>query len=172
MKYQYPLFILIFLLFASCNIISFSPSPSLKEHPAVIRVHDDCNFCSTGAVTMNVAGIIKKNFLPAGIRINYKDIIIYIDPLAVKDSVKADYIFITHNHADHFSKNDVKKLSDQNTQIIGPKNISRKLKKYNFKKVSVNDSFAMLPLKCKVVPSYNLKKNYFQCLYIKKGIFF
>ena len=37
--------------------------------------------------------------------------IIYFDPLNVEEIQDADYIFITHTHRDHFSKEDITKIS-------------------------------------------------------------
>ena len=36
--------------------------------------------------------------------------IIYFDPLKVEEMHDADYIFITHMHWDHFSKEDILKI--------------------------------------------------------------
>ena len=53
------------------------------------------------------------------IKINKDNKIIYIDPYNIKDSLNdADYIFITHNHYDHFSEEDIKKVKNNETIII------------------------------------------------------
>ena len=45
-------------------------------------------------------------------KINNK--IIYIDPYNIKEEYKdADLIFITHNHYDHFSKEDIKRIQEK-----------------------------------------------------------
>ena len=45
--------------------------------------------------------------------------IIYIDPFKIdKNYGDADYIFCTHSHFDHFSKEDIEKLKKQDTIII------------------------------------------------------
>ncbi len=77
---------------------------------------------------MNIFGIYKMDFMSAGIRINFNDKVIFIDPLLIDDNKKADYIFISHNHLDHFSKKDIKKLTKQETIIIGPETVAKKLK--------------------------------------------
>ncbi len=47
--------------------------------------------------------------------------ILYIDPFGIKDELKdADYVFCTHSHYDHFSPDDIKKVSKKNTLLIIP----------------------------------------------------
>ena len=44
---------------------------------------------------------------------------IYVDPFRIKENYKdADYIFCTHSHYDHFSKEDIEKLLTDTTRII------------------------------------------------------
>ena len=53
------------------------------------------------------------------IKINKDNKIIYIDPYNISDGINdADYIFITHNHYDHFSEEDIKKVKNNETIII------------------------------------------------------
>ena len=45
--------------------------------------------------------------------------IIYIDPFRIEEKINdADYIFCTHSHYDHFSKEDILKIKKENTKII------------------------------------------------------
>ena len=44
--------------------------------------------------------------------------IIYFDPLKVEELHDADYIFITHTHWYHFSKEDILKIMNETTKII------------------------------------------------------
>ncbi len=52
---------------------------------------------------------------------------IYIDPLRVDGKVKAKYIFITHPHWDHFSKEDISKVLLSSTKIICPKSMKEEI---------------------------------------------
>ncbi len=45
---------------------------------------------------------------------------IYIDPYRVADGPKADLILVTHGHYDHFSPQDVERLSHQGTWLVAP----------------------------------------------------
>ena len=56
----------------------------------------------------------------SGFRIRTREGVIYIDPYRVKDGPEADLILITHGHYDHFSRQDVERLSHEGTWLIGP----------------------------------------------------
>jgi L-ascorbate metabolism protein UlaG (beta-lactamase superfamily) len=46
--------------------------------------------------------------------------VVYIDPYRVTDGPKADLILVTHGHYDHFSPQDVERLSHDRTWLVGP----------------------------------------------------
>ena len=56
----------------------------------------------------------------ASFKIVYHDKVIFIDPYNVPASEEefADYILITHEHYDHFSPKDIKKLQADKTEVI------------------------------------------------------
>ena len=56
----------------------------------------------------------------SGFRIDGGGWTVYIDPYRVQDGRKADAILITHGHYDHFSRQDVERLSHEGTWLIGP----------------------------------------------------
>jgi len=113
----------------------------------------------TGAIYMNMAGIKKSNFIPPSIKINFHDKVVFVDPLVIDDTLKADYIFITHNHADHLSLADIDKISKPTTLIVGPKSIEKTIKGRNHKIVQLNDTLDFNSFSCRTVESYNLKKG-------------
>ena len=54
--------------------------------------------------------------------------IIYIDPFKIdKDYNDADIVFITHDHFDHYSEEDIDKVINENTIIIIPEELLTKL---------------------------------------------
>jgi L-ascorbate metabolism protein UlaG (beta-lactamase superfamily) len=57
----------------------------------------------------------------AGFRIEARDATIYIDPYRVSaDAPKADAILVTHGHYDHFSPQDLERLSHDRTWLVAP----------------------------------------------------
>lgn len=88
--------------------------------------------------------------------------IIYIDPWKIDDEEKADIILISHSHYDHFSLEDIKKITTQETEILMTPDCQSKLKdapgritligpgkKYNVKNILIETT-----------PSYNINKKF------------
>src|SRR5437016_13982730 len=63
----------------------------------------------------------------SGFRIRAGRSFVYIDPYRVADAPKADLILITHDHYDHFSPQDVERLSTKDTEVIAPAAVAEKL---------------------------------------------
>ena len=69
----------------------------------------------------------------SSIRID-KEKIIYVDPFKIDNNYNdADMIFITHDHYDHYSEDDIDKVKKEGTIIIAPEELLTKLlvKGYN-----------------------------------------
>jgi L-ascorbate metabolism protein UlaG (beta-lactamase superfamily) len=85
--------------------------------------------------------------------------IYYVDPfdLQVSKLEKADLIFITHAHQDHFSPNDIEKIIKETTTIIAPPDILAKIDRAEDLKVTVipNKSYVIKGFKFQTVPAYN-----------------
>lgn len=56
----------------------------------------------------------------AGFRIDAGRSTIYIDPYRVGEGRRADLILITHGHYDHFSPQDIERLSHDDTWLVAP----------------------------------------------------
>ena len=57
----------------------------------------------------------------SSIRIN-KEKVIYIDPYKIdKNYNDADIVFITHDHYDHYSEEDIDRVANENTMFVAPK---------------------------------------------------
>ena len=52
---------------------------------------------------------------------------IYIDPYRVRDGPQADLILITHGHYDHFSPQDVERLSGDDTWLVAPAPVAERV---------------------------------------------
>ncbi|RLF05085.1 MAG: MBL fold metallo-hydrolase, partial [Thermoprotei archaeon] len=63
----------------------------------------------------------------ASFRIAFDDKVIYIDPWEIKNLKPADVIFITHSHFDHFSPQDIEKITKKGTCVVGPEDIGDKI---------------------------------------------
>lgn len=97
-------------------------------------------------------------------KINNK--IIYIDPYNIKKEYKdADLIFITHNHYDHFSKEDIKRIKKENTIIVITEDIYNDTLELNFEeknivKVIPNREYQVEEISFNTIPSYNINKKF------------
>jgi len=85
--------------------------------------------------------------------------VIYTDPFRIKKTDIADIILITHEHYDHCSPDDIKKLQGPNTMIVTPADCAAKLKG-NIKIVKPGDTIDVFGIKIEVVPSYNTNKQF------------
>jgi len=88
--------------------------------------------------------------------------LIYTDPFKLKDkdaSEKADIILITHEHRDHCSPDDVKKIQGPNTVIVTTPTCAVKLSG-NIKKVKPGDMPSIGNIRIEAVPAYNIDKKY------------
>jgi L-ascorbate metabolism protein UlaG (beta-lactamase superfamily) len=88
--------------------------------------------------------------------------IIYIDPFQVSED-KADYIFITHEHYDHCSIADIKKIIKPETVVITVPDCQSKLSGLKFKELKLvkpGSSGKLEHLDYQAVPAYNLNKQF------------
>jgi L-ascorbate metabolism protein UlaG (beta-lactamase superfamily) len=63
----------------------------------------------------------------SGFRIRTRGGVIYIDPYRVGEGPEANLILITHGHYDHFSPQDVERLSGPRTWLIGPASVAERV---------------------------------------------
>lgn len=102
----------------------------------------------------------------SSIKFNFNNKIIYIDPYGLQKSTKdADIIFITHDHYDHFSINDIEKIKKEDTVFILPKSMNKKAIKSGIEtdkivEVEPNKEYKYQELKFETIPSYNINKKF------------
>lgn len=95
-----------------------------------------------------------------------RDNIIYIDPFKInKDYNDADIIFITHEHYDHYSEEDIDKIKKENTIVVAPKDLLNKLLEKGFKKdfivmVEPNNKYKINNISFETIPAYNINKSF------------
>ena len=85
--------------------------------------------------------------------------LIYTDPFNIKKKDKADIILITHEHRDHCSPEDVKKIQGPDTIIVTPGDCAVKLTG-NIKVVKPGDKIEIRGVKIEAVPAYNTNKQF------------
>ena len=86
---------------------------------------------------------------------------IYVDPFQIKENYNdADIIFITHDHYDHFSKEDISKVIKDDTIVVVPKCMEELVS--SFKNVKLVDfgNYEVLGVSFMTVPAYNLNKKF------------
>ena len=65
----------------------------------------------------------------SGFRIRVGRAVVYIDPYRVPEgSPPADLILVTHGHYDHFSPQDVERLSKRETWLVGPAAVAERVR--------------------------------------------
>jgi L-ascorbate metabolism protein UlaG (beta-lactamase superfamily) len=65
----------------------------------------------------------------AGFKICYEDIVIYIDPWKLKDSPHdATLVLVSHSHYDHYSPEDIAKISGAETKLVASTDVVTKEK--------------------------------------------
>ena len=100
------------------------------------------------------------------IKINKDNKIIYIDPYNISDGINdADYIFITHNHYDHFSEEDIKKVKNNETIIIITEDLYTNTLKLGFNGMNIitvkpNENYQVEGIKFSTISAYNTNKTF------------
>ena len=95
-----------------------------------------------------------------------KDKTIYIDPFRIKNEFHdADFVFITHSHYDHFSTEDIVKISKTSTVFITMLETKSDLELLGIPEdqiiiVKPNNDYEIKGIKFKTVPAYNKNKNF------------
>ncbi len=101
----------------------------------------------------------------SSIRIN-KEKVIYIDPFKIdKNYNDADIIFITHDHYDHYSEEDIDKVKKEDTIIVAPEELLTKLLRKGFRQdyiitVDSDEEDMVEGIKFEIIPAYNTNKQF------------
>lgn len=85
--------------------------------------------------------------------------VIYTDPFKIKREDAADIILITHDHFDHCSPEDVKKIQGPGTVIVATSDCASKLSG-SLKTVRPGDKITVGAVEIEAVPSYNTNKEF------------
>jgi L-ascorbate metabolism protein UlaG (beta-lactamase superfamily) len=93
----------------------------------------------------------------AGFRIKTRAGIVYIDPYRVEDAPPADLILVTHDHFDHFSRDDVLRLAGPRTTAIGPATVTEQLRGRTVA-LRPGETVEFDELEITALPAYNTNK--------------
>ena len=102
----------------------------------------------------------------ASIRIQKNNLILYFDPYKITTKNNdADYVFITHGHYDHFSKEDIKKVMKYKTKFIAPLDLKEELidlgvLESNMILVEPGATYKLDDISFHTIASYNINKDY------------
>lgn len=86
---------------------------------------------------------------------------VYIDPYQLKAEGKADVLLISHEHFDHLSLDDIKKVASSSTSVVTTLQCSSEVKRVNVKEVVVvkpGDKVNVQGIAIEAVPAYNTNK--------------
>ena len=101
----------------------------------------------------------------SSIRIN-KEKTIYIDPFKIDRNYNdADIVFITHDHYDHYSEEDIDKVKKEDTIIVAPEELLTKLLRKGINKnaiitVEPNKNYMVQGIKFETISAYNTNKTF------------
>ena len=95
-----------------------------------------------------------------------KGIVMYFDPFKIeKNYSDADIVFITHDHYDHYSLEDIRKVIKKDTMLVLPTSLLEKALHDGFETdniviVEPNKNYNVNGIKFSTVPSYNVNKQF------------
>lgn len=93
------------------------------------------------------------------------DKVVYFDPYKIEENMNdADYVFITHNHYDHYEVESIKKVMNDKTKIVIPDSMAGEvlgiLPASNIVGVVPNEYYEIDGLKIETVSSYNTEASF------------
>ncbi len=105
-------------------------------------------------------------FTQSSIRIECGSGIVYVDSFQIAEETHdADYILVTHDHFDHFSPEDIAKVSKDSTVLVVPENMEEKAQEAaglvgRICTVAPGNSYTIDGLEFETVASYNNTKEF------------
>jgi len=87
---------------------------------------------------------------------------VIIDPFKIRSSSeKADILLVSHEHFDHLSIDDIKKVASDKTTVVAAASCKNELSKLKFKEIRIvhpGDKVQLDDVTIEAVPAYNLNK--------------
>ena len=89
------------------------------------------------------------------------DKVLYFDPFKIEEETHdADIIFVTHDHFDHFSVEDIKKIEKEDTVYVIPDCMYNLLGGENVVTLLPNEKANVEGYEVETIPSYNVGKDF------------
>ncbi|MCX6785379.1 MAG: MBL fold metallo-hydrolase [Candidatus Komeilibacteria bacterium] len=112
---------------------------------------------------MDYQGLQISHFAQSGFRLKTGGQVIYLDPYNLKeDQVElANYVFISHGHFDHCSKNDLAKIITKETVVVASRECQKQLAGLRVKEIiyiGPGETVDLKELQAVAVQAYNLDK--------------
>lgn len=139
-----------------CGAPASSASGSIQETSSKVQQQEE------GEVMTDNIKVYGQN----SIRITMGDKKIYIDPFQMKEAPNdADFLFITHEHSDHYSPADMKKVAGKKTILIMPESMQGKVAEAKgivsrIETVKPSETKTVDGLEFTTVPAYNTNKQF------------
>ena len=89
--------------------------------------------------------------------------VLYFDPWEVKEAHDADFIFVTHEHYDHFSPADIARLAKPGTVLIAPASMEAAARACGLALLAVEPGkdYEAQSIRFSAVPAYNIVNTQF-----------
>ncbi|MCD6535580.1 MAG: MBL fold metallo-hydrolase [Thaumarchaeota archaeon] len=97
----------------------------------------------------------------AAFLITHEDTRYYLDPFKIKPKGGADAVLITHEHFDHLSIEDLRKIVKPETEIVAPESCKENLRAFGMgivRLVKPGESLEVKNAKIETIPAYNINK--------------
>jgi len=87
--------------------------------------------------------------------------VVYVDPYQIQAGPRADIVLVSHEHSDHCSVDDLKKITGPNTTIVAHAQSKAELSKLKVKEIRImkpGDKINVGDVGIEAVPAYNVNK--------------
>ncbi len=108
-------------------------------------------------------GVKVERLVHAAFRIEGAGLVIYIDPFQLRAAPRdGDIIICTHDHYDHCSPDDIRKVAKSDAVVVAPSNCAGKIRGLGlqYKELNPGDEAEVKGVRIKAVPAYNVNKRF------------
>lgn len=96
------------------------------------------------------------------VRIDTDDLTIFIDPYDIKERAKSDIILVSHEHFDHCSLDDLRKVTAKRTHVVGPPktlSVMRRVSSH-VHVIEAGEQTEVMGVPIHGIPAYNVGKEF------------